>query len=222
MAIEGQRGRKAGDLKPFSQLKLQELQVELNARQIYTQGRKKDELEHNLKVILKGVQHVPTLLLLEPTASLTTLNLEKYTVLDCEPLHDVKGHFINLTKELPFLLQGEVRQSTESIISACVSDKMTCADHRVLLMQLYLHLKQAGVDNKIILLIQTAVQISRNLYLPCSRTKKPTKSPTAVQLYMASPRALPRTVHTVSCRHDQGENVRELPACTSCTCSNAI
>ena len=169
VAIEGQRGRKAGDLKPFSQLKLQELQVELNARQIYTQGRKKDELEHNLKVILKGVHHVPTLLLLEPTASLTTLNLEKYTVLDCEPLHDVKGHFINLTKELPFLLQGEVRQSTKSIISACVSDKMTCADHRVLLIQLYLHLKQAGVDNKIILLIQTAVQISRNLYLPAEQ-----------------------------------------------------
>ena len=39
---------------------------------------------------------MPTLMLLNPTAALSDLNLDEYTVLDCEPLHDLKGHLIHL------------------------------------------------------------------------------------------------------------------------------
>lgn len=80
-----------------------------------------------LKGILKRVQHVPSLLLLNPTGELSDLNLEQYTVLDCEPLHDLKGHF-NMYKELPDLLTGDTRKTCENIITVTVSDKMTCAD----------------------------------------------------------------------------------------------
>ncbi len=110
IAIGGQRGKQPGRLKPFDELKMRELQVELNARGIYTKDRTKEELEGNLKSILKGVQHVPTLLLLNPTASLSDLNLEQYTIIDSEPLHDLKGHLIHLTKEIPFLLQSDTRK----------------------------------------------------------------------------------------------------------------
>ena len=166
IAIAGERGKRPGDLKPFDKLRLKQLQDELDIRDVPVMGKKKEELDHNLKEILKGVQRVPTLLLLNPTQSLTELNLQHYTVLDCEPLHDLKGHLIHLTKELPYLLDPETRKSTQEVISACVSDKMTCADHRVLIMQLFLHLKQQNVQGKILSLLETAIQISRLLYLP--------------------------------------------------------
>ncbi len=106
--VHGQRGKQPGRLKPFDKLKIRELPVELNARGIYTQDRTKEELEDNLKSILKGVHMYPcTLLLLNPTASLSDLNLEQYTIIDCEPLQDLKGHLIHLTKEIPFLLQSD-------------------------------------------------------------------------------------------------------------------
>ena len=68
-------------------------------------------------------------MLLNPTGKLSDLNLQEHAILDCEPLHDLKGHLINMCKELPYLLTVDVRKSCEDIIAATVSDKMTCADH---------------------------------------------------------------------------------------------
>ena len=164
IATAGMRGMVAGELRPFDKLKVNDLREELKARHILCGDRKKEELD-------KGVQRVPTLLLLNPKGSLQDLHLEKYCVLDCEPLHDLKGHLINLCKELPYLLQGDARKAIEEIISATVSDKMTCADHRVVLMQLYLHLRQQAIPDSILLLLETAVQIARCFYIPAdSRT----------------------------------------------------
>ena len=36
-----------------------------------------------------------------PTHPIQETNLSQYTVLDCEPLHDLKGHLANLLTELP-------------------------------------------------------------------------------------------------------------------------
>ena len=135
-------------------------------------GKKKEDLDHCLKEILKGVQRVPTLLLLNPTQSLTELNLQHYTVLDCEPLHDLKGHLIYLTKEL---LDPETSKSTQEVIFACVSDNMTCAVYRVLIMQLLLHLKKQNVQGEIL-----SRQPFKFHYLPAEH-----RSPKMIlQLYM--------------------------------------
>ena len=49
---------------------------------------------------LCGAQRVPTILISNPAQSFSEINLHGYTVLDCEPLHDLKGH-------IPHILTGE-------------------------------------------------------------------------------------------------------------------
>ena len=115
--------------------------------------------------ILCGIQHVPTLLLLNPQQSLSQLNLDDYTVLDCEPLHDLKGHFKNLLQELPFLLKGDERTTCEEIIKAATGDTMTGAKCRVCLIELFLGLQKIGISKEILLLIESALRISEVLYM---------------------------------------------------------
>ena len=166
IATLGKWGKTPGELKPFDQLRVQQLREELHARGNFETDKCKDELEATLKSTLKGVQRVPTIILLNPTGKLSDLNLEDYTILDCEPLHNLKGHLINVCKELPYLLAGDIRKSCEDIIAATVSDKMTCEDHRVLILQLYLHLHQQKASKGILDLLETAIRISQILYLP--------------------------------------------------------
>ena len=79
IAIAGKLGRQAGDLKPFEHLKVQQLREELIARGSGDTDKCKDDLEAMLKSILRGVQRVPSLLLLNPTGELSDLNLEQYS-----------------------------------------------------------------------------------------------------------------------------------------------
>lgn len=92
-----------------------------------TSVKKKEDIQARLDGIMCGVQRVPTLLLFDPTQSLSTLHLEDYTILDCEPLHDLKGHFNHLLQELPYLFKGEDRSVCEDIIRATTSNTMTGA-----------------------------------------------------------------------------------------------
>ena len=106
---------------------------------------------------------MPSLLLANPTLSLEVLHLQHYTILDSEPLHDLKGHLFNLFTELPYILKGDVQESCQKII------KSKCADLRLTAVHLYqLFLQHYKYDHQL-LLIQTAVQISEILYLPAHR-----------------------------------------------------
>lgn len=78
-AIAGKLGRQQGELKPFELLRAQQIREELHARGSVDTDKRKDDLEAMLKGILKGIQHVPTLLLLNPTGELSDLNLEQYS-----------------------------------------------------------------------------------------------------------------------------------------------
>ena len=95
-------------------------------------------LQEDLRVALKGVQRVPTLLLFNPNQQLKQLNLEEYTILDSEPLHDLKGHLGNLFKELPYILPTDLQTICEEIIKANTHEKMTGADYRMVLIETYL------------------------------------------------------------------------------------
>ncbi len=97
LIIQGKYGSKPGLLKPFEKLKKVDLLEELHTRGIpHINNLDKKELTSTMVSILRGAQRVPTLLLTNPTQPLSELNLNAYTVLDCEPLHDLKGHLINL------------------------------------------------------------------------------------------------------------------------------
>jgi len=69
---------------------------------------------------------VPSLLILNPEQGLSN---EQYTVLDCEPLHVIKGHLANLFEELPYILADKVRKKCEALLETNISrEKVTGAD----------------------------------------------------------------------------------------------
>jgi len=119
-------GKAPGSLKLFSKLRVAELKEELRRRGEYNLDCPKHELQDQLDTRLKGVQRVPSLLILNPEQALSDLNLEQYTVLDCEPLHDIKGHLANLFEELPYILADEVRKKCEALLETNLSgEKVT-------------------------------------------------------------------------------------------------
>lgn len=86
LVTSGKYGNTPRQLKPLDNLKVNELREELRAGQVTgTQTRLKPDLQEELATTLKGAQRVPTLLTMNPTQSLSALNLEEYEILDCEP-----------------------------------------------------------------------------------------------------------------------------------------
>ena len=183
VALAGKLGKQVGVLKPFENLKVAQIREELHQRQKFDTDKPKQELQGMLTNILKGVQRVPTILLLNPKQELAELNLEKYTVLDSEPLHDMKGHLSNLFKELPHILPSNIRASCKDIIASNSRDKVTGADYRTILFELYLHFSNLTiVDKSILLLLRTAIKLSELLYM--SDDKRTPKC--VLQLYNVS------------------------------------
>jgi len=94
-------------------------------------------------------------------------------VLNCEPLHDIKGHLANLFEELPNILADEVRKPNLS------GEKVTGADLYTTSKQVLLLLTNEGASSQLILLLTTIVKISEILY-----SDKEIRTPTRVlQLY---------------------------------------
>ena len=88
---------------------------------------------------------MPTLLIADPTAS---FNLQHYTVLNCEPLHDLKGHLRNVFTELPHILEGDMKKICEDIIDTnFYKDKITCTDDRATAIHLYFQLRNSLTSN---------------------------------------------------------------------------
>ena len=181
LAIGGVYGKKVGALKPFDSLKVNELRQELTARGVFDTTMTKDVLSEMLETTLKGVLRVPALLLANPTQSLSTLNLSRYEVLASEPLHDLKGHIINLITEVPYILpSGDTTAQCNHLISNCLAkEKKSGADMRRVVIQLYLLLKDLHCDLKILLLLQTIIKVGEILY-----SRDNTRSPRQLlQLY---------------------------------------
>lgn len=75
-------------------------------------------------------------MLLNRIQPLSQVHLDNYTILNCEPLHDLKGHFRNLIQELPFLLKGDNCTACE-VITIVSRDTMTDAKCLVCLIELF-------------------------------------------------------------------------------------
>ena len=109
LAINGKFGKQIGKVKPFKNLSVSELRQELSARGQFDVTKNKPELTNDLIKCLRGVQQVPTLLIANPEISLAQCHLASYEVLDCEPLHDIKGHLSNIFEELPYIIRPQLK-----------------------------------------------------------------------------------------------------------------
>ena len=116
------------------------------------------------------------------SSQLYEINLEKYEIVACEPLHDLKGHLINLITELPSILPspGETKTKCDHLIDNCLSkQKKSGADLRRVVIQLFLLLKDTDCSSRILFLLQSVIKIGEIAY---SRDDK--RNPRALlQLY---------------------------------------
>ena len=103
--------------------------------------------------------------MLNPTQDLSELNLDRYTILDCEPLHDLKGHLSNLFDELPKLLTKEQEEKCLKLIKSKFGQKVSGADMRAAVIDLFLLLCQENSSEAILDLLLSIIKISQILYM---------------------------------------------------------
>ena len=181
LVVAGTYGKTAGCLKPLDGLYVEQLREELQSRGLQTDNKLKPQLQEELTELLSGAQRVPSLLILNPTQSLSSLNLPRYEVLDCEPLHDLKGHLSNLLPEIPHLLPPGLKEQCQQLLTTTIQkQKLSGATVRTAAIKLFLKLLQHEAANPLVVrLVHTAVKISEIFYLSDSkRTPK-----TILQLY---------------------------------------
>lgn len=166
LATGGAFGRDAGVLRPFDNLRVNELKRELGARLVHIEeGMLRNDLQRELDNILRGVIRVPALLLANPTQSLLSLGLERYEIVASEPLHDLKGHIVNLITELPQVLPPEAMTQCTHLIDCCLAkEKKSGADLRRVVIQIYLLLKDLECSSRVILLLQTIIKMGEIAY----------------------------------------------------------
>ena len=166
VATSGMYGRQAGVLHPF-ELKVRELRSELEARVFFLDDKMlRSDLDFLLEQVLKGVSRVPALLLNNPTQQLASINLDKYEIVATEPLHDIKGHEINLITELPHILPpGETKSKCTHLIDNCLAkQKKSGADIRRVVIQLFLLLKDTDCSSRILFLLWSIIKIGEIAY----------------------------------------------------------
>ncbi len=165
IATNGIFGKQQGKLKPLSNLSVSLLKQELSARGQFDVAKLKPELMEDLTKCLKGVQRVPTMLIGQPTQSLSQCNLSRYEVLDSEPLHDIKGHLSNLFEELPYIVGPSLKKEITDIIeNGMQKDKINFAYLRCLAIHCQMFLDSKSVEWKVKSLMATITEISHNLY----------------------------------------------------------
>lgn len=176
--IGGEAGKKAGHIKPFESLDTKGLQKgikatgweivcsESKAPPVKTKVPTKKDLRKTIKTNLKGVQRVPSLLLTYPEEPLEDINLKNYQILDCEPLHDLKGHLSILLEELPHILQQPLRGEIEAIIDCNLYSRETKrgGDYRLTVIHILALLRKRKTPQKALQFLETTVDISNIMY----------------------------------------------------------
>lgn len=88
----------------------------------------------------------PSLLLLHPEKQLKDINLEHYTILACEPLHDLKCHLLNLFKELPSVLPSCNLECVQCIEKCLLREKKKAAELLATAIQVYQNLQISSLQ----------------------------------------------------------------------------
>lgn len=86
-------------------------------------------------------------------------------MLECEPLHDLKGHLKNLFEILPEILDKKNSLEVSEVLELDLSkEKKTGADYRLAAMHLLTLLRRRSVHQHIVKLLETIVMVSEILY----------------------------------------------------------
>ena len=72
---------------------------------------------------MHGIQRLPALLFDNPLTTLDEVGLDKYEILNNEPLHDISHHTQNLYDELPNHFPKIIKKSFKEIILALFNGK---------------------------------------------------------------------------------------------------
>ena len=165
LALAGKYGKQAGIVRPFQSPNAKQLQEELRIRNVYHTHTTKGDLQKELSRVLKGVERVPTLLLDTPEVQLRDINLHWYCILDCEPLHDIKGHLMNLFTELPYIITDrELRTEVVHLQHTVVpKEKPSCGDYRWAAIRLFALLNGKASTN-VCMLMSTIIEMSEIFY----------------------------------------------------------
>ena len=158
----------------------------------------------SLKHLLRGVNRVPSLLLLNPQQSLQDLHLNGYSVMNCEPLHDVKGHLANLLEELPRLLPSGQREKCNDLLRAKLGAKVSGADMRCTVILLYNLLTKENANPWVLQLLHSIIKVSQILYLDEESPKQVLSLYNNAWLHMELCKDLIPTPHSISKRKMYG------------------
>ncbi|KAI8486075.1 hypothetical protein Bbelb_361750 [Branchiostoma belcheri] len=152
----------------------EELVKDLSSRGVLdvheARGKPAKELCMILKNELHGIKRPPALLFHCPETSIESLNLEKYEVLPCEPLHDISHHIQHIFEELPFHVSSDVKNDIKQVYNATLGTKelKRGCDYRVALIALANTLE--GKATPLVLqLITSLLEIQRLCYLPAEK-----------------------------------------------------
>ena len=146
-------------------LKLKDLQIELEMRGLATVGKRKPQLEKEFDEQKRGIVNVPALLQGVPDKPLHNFSLENYEISPVEPLHDVKGHISNLLEEIRVSLSGEVRQKVDSIWTAVLNkETLRASEYRKGAILILSALQTLQPASTLTALLQTGVEIAEILY----------------------------------------------------------
>lgn len=171
LATAAKYGRTSSKLKPLGSLKVNELREELQARSCKISSKDvKPELQEKRTLTLEGVQRIPSLLTLNPIQSLSDVHLEDYEVLDCEPLHDIKGYLHKILPEVPHLLPASLSQECTQILDSTLpKQKVSGGLLHIAAIKLLLKLLNSRADRLVTMLVETIVRFSEILYLTDSK-----------------------------------------------------
>ena len=93
-------------IKPFNNLTVVQLRLELKARGVQTDGKLKEDLQVELNRLRKGKTNFPLPIQPNPSRFLDDIHLSQYEVSPVEPLHDIEGHMSNVFAELKHKATG--------------------------------------------------------------------------------------------------------------------
>ena len=152
--------------KYFSHLRRDQIICELNERRRkdFTCDLKTKELANILEAEMHGIQRLPALMFTETNKTLLQLNLDRYEILNNEPLHDVSNHTKNLYKELLNQFSKEAQKKIETIIDNSFNNKQAknSSDYRKSLLIVCHWFQKSYPEHHVTKILTTIVRNSRN------------------------------------------------------------
>ena len=155
-----------GNINPLKNLPKHALKEEILSRNIKKNFTTKKELAHLLRNELQGCSRVPVLLKNDPLHGLGNLQLSKYEIASLEPMHDIGGHIHNIFDELSYHLNSNDIETFKEVLETTLKQKQIQRniDRRKSLLLITAHL-DGKINNKVVRLLKTLVEIQRILYL---------------------------------------------------------